>query len=484
MAEQTNTKQMNIQTLMDETSVKFGTSGIRGLVSAMDDRLCFAYSMAFFHALAIKPGTTIAIAYDYRPSSPAIAAACYAAAQYAGLNPEFCGAIPTPALAYYTERNRMPGIMITGSHIPFDRNGIKFYSADGEITKADEQAISTAVVEIPESQFSTSLPVADPTARTQYIQRYTQFFDAGTLAGTTVAFYQHSSVARDVMTEILEQLGASVIALGRTDEFVPIDTEAVSAEDVQRAKGWADELAFDAIISTDGDADRPLIGDEKGQWMRGDIVGLLTAQLLKANAVVTPVSCNTAIEQSGLFNTVVRTRIGSPYVIEGMLGLSDDDNNEVVGFEANGGFLLGSTVSNGNQQMTPLVTRDAVLPILAVITLAKQQNCPLSQVTQSLPARFTASDRIKNFATEKSKAILKSLAESDEAVSQLVGSIIGAHQSLDTTDGLRITSAAGEVVHYRPSGNAPELRCYAEADNLQRAQLLVDRALEAIQVEV
>lgn len=470
-----------INDLMHESNVKFGTSGIRGLVTAMDSRLCFAYACAFFEALAIKPGTKLAIACDYRPSSPDIAAACYAAAEYAGLLPEFCGAVPTPALAYYTGNKKIPGIMVTGSHIPFDRNGIKFYAANGEITKADEHAISVAVVRIPEQNLHAILPKPELTARTQYIERYTTFFNADALKDTTVAFYQHSSVARDILAEILETLGATVLPLGRTDEFVPIDTEAVSAEDVKRAQDWAKAMAFDAIISTDGDADRPLIGDETGQWMRGDVVGLITAKLLKANAVVTPVSCNTAIEQSGLFDTVVRTRIGSPYVIKGMLGLSVETHNEVVGFEANGGFLLGSTVSNGNKKMTPLVTRDAVLPILSVIISAKQQNCLMSQVAQSLPARYTASDRIKNFATDKSKAILKALTASDEALSQLVKPIIGNHQSTDTTDGLRVTSTQGEIVHYRSSGNAPELRCYAEADSLARAQSLVDHALDAIQ---
>lgn len=481
MAAQHETHDIDIQALMEKTGVKFGTSGIRGLVAAMDDALCFAYATAFFQSLDIKSGTTIAIAHDYRPSSPDIAAACYAAATYAGLVPEFCGAVPTPALAYYTECHSIPGIMITGSHIPFDRNGIKFYSADGEITKAEEQAIATAKVTIPTRELKAVLPSINTTARTQYIKRYTSFFNQGALKDTTVAFYQHSSVARDILTEILEQLGAQVLSLGRTDEFVPIDTEAVSKEDVARAQSWAKETPFDAIISTDGDADRPLIGDEKGQWMRGDIVGLLTAKLLKANAIVTPVSCNTAIEKSKLFEQVVRTRIGSPYVIEGMQTLGQEASNQVVGFEANGGFLLGYTVEDGERNITPLVTRDAVLPILAVLILAKKESSPLSTLADSLPSRFTASDRIKNFATEKSKTILQHLSESDAAIAALVGSIIGPHQSADTTDGLRITSAKGEIVHYRPSGNAPELRCYAEAETLARAQTLVDAALSAIQ---
>ena len=119
-------------------------------------------------------------------------------------------------------------------------------------------------------------------------------------------------MARDLLREILERLGAEVITLGRTDEFVPIDTEAVSEADVRQANLWAEQYGFDAILSTDGDADRPLLGDENGTWLRGDMVGILCAQYLGAQAVSTTVSCNSAIELCGAFTKVIRTRIGSP----------------------------------------------------------------------------------------------------------------------------------------------------------------------------
>jgi phosphomannomutase len=77
--------------------------------------------------------------------------------------------------------------------------------------------------------------------------------------------------------ELFTTLGAEVISLGRSDEFVPIDTEAVADIDKRRAKDWSKEYGFDAIFSTDRDGDRPLIADENGDWLRGDIVGLLTA---------------------------------------------------------------------------------------------------------------------------------------------------------------------------------------------------------------
>lgn len=472
---------ISIQQVMQTSGVQFGTSGARGLVEAMRDEVCFAYTLAFLQAINAQKGSRIALAIDLRPSSPRIAAAIAAAIQQAGLQVDYCGAIPTPALAYYAQQQRMAGIVVTGSHIPFDRNGIKFYSVNGEITKQDEAFISQAIVDVPETGLSIDLPVVNKAAQLAYIQRYVNYFSPNILAGMRLGFYQHSSVARDLLTELVQQLGAKVIPLGRTNEFVPLDTEAVAPADVARAKAWAQEHEFDAIFSTDGDADRPLIGDEHGHWMRGDIVGLLCAQYLQAMAVATPVSCNTSVEKCGSFAQVQRTRIGSPYVIEAMDQLQAAGVNAVVGFEANGGFLLGTElthVAGGN--LAPLKTRDAVLPILAILAMTKAKQCKVSALTQHLPARFTASDRLQSFPTQKSRELLQQFAENVDVLNALLKPLGGVSQQLDQTDGLRITLTNGEIVHFRPSGNAPELRCYAEASNQDRADELVNTALAEI----
>lgn len=188
---------------------------------------------------------------------------------------------------------------------------------------------------------------------------------------------------------------------------MPIDTEAVHPEDVAQARQWAQEHALDAIVSTDGDADRPLIGDEQGHCLRGDVVGILCAQYLQAQVVVTPVSSNTAVEKCGSFT-------------------------EVVGYEANGGFLLGSDVVRNGRRLAALPTRDAVLPMLALLCA--------------------------------------------QALAPQPGGVRGT----DQTDGLRVRFQSGDIVHLRPSGNAPELRCYAEADSPERAKLLCDACLPRV----
>lgn len=476
---------INIQNMMSESGVAFGTSGARGLVSQMTDQVCAAYTLAFLHGLNLtKPGQKIALGMDLRPSSPAIVRACAAAINQAGCEAVFCGALPTPALAFYAMSLNLPAIMVTGSHIPFDRNGIKFYRAEGEISKADEVAISQATVELDDIIDNGNMPPLNPDALRQYNHRYTDLFAADMLSGWRIGIYEHSSVARDCLREILSSLGAEVISLARTETFVPIDTEAVSEEDRQRGLAWAQQHQLDAIISTDGDGDRPLIADETGNWLRGDIVGLLCAQFLGADTVVTPVSCNTAIEASGLFQQVLRTRIGSPYVIAGMEQAEQAGSQSVAGFEANGGFLAGKGLRVADQILTALPTRDAVLPALVLLAMAKQQNVKLSTLSNNLPKRYTASDRLQDFPVAASRALLEQLQNDDSAYKSLWGSELGAIQQKDVTDGLRLTFANGEIVHLRPSGNAPELRCYAEAANMVRAQTLVTTSLERIAKQV
>lgn len=464
--------------LMSASGVQFGTSGARGLVSQLTDVVCYAYTASFLQAVIQEETSQVVLGHDLRPSSPGIAAACAQAISDAGLSVLYAGAMPTPALAYYALSLGVPALVVTGSHIPFDRNGIKFYRADGEISKADEQAMLAASVEIPDALAPAPLPALDARVRSAYVQRYLDFFGVGCLTGLRIAIYEHSSVARDLLVEILQGLGATTLSLGRTDSFVPIDTEAIRPEDIVQARAWATELGFDAIVSTDGDADRPMLGDEQGSWLRGDIVGILCAEYLHADVVVTPVSSNTAVEKCGRFQQVLRTRIGSPYVIAGMeQGAS---GGVVVGYEANGGFLLGSPVERQGRRLAPLPTRDAVLPMVALLCLARERDCRLSDLTAALPQRYTASQRLQDFPTQASRAMLETMRADPAAALAWLAPAEGDLSAMDTTDGLRMTLDTGEIVHLRPSGNAPELRCYVEAATPERAGVLCQAVLARI----
>ncbi|MGZ4996190.1 MAG: phosphomannomutase, partial [Methylobacter sp.] len=216
---------INIRQIMAESGVAFGTSGARGLVSQMTDQVCTAYTLAFLQGLGLaKPGQKIALGMDLRPSSPIIVRACAAGIRQAGCEVDFCGVLPTPALALYALAQGIPAIMVTGSHIPADRHGLKFYIAAGEITKADEAGILESLETVAAGGESSAAAESWPAARTDYLDRYRQVFGPGTLAGRRLGVFQHSSVLRDDLVTLLEALGATVVPLGRVSHFVPIDT--------------------------------------------------------------------------------------------------------------------------------------------------------------------------------------------------------------------------------------------------------------------
>jgi phosphomannomutase len=441
---------------MLNSGVAFGTSGARGLVSAITDHVVYSYVCAFLQHLEqsgqIGQGGRVAVAGDLRSSTERIMVAVCQAVIDRGLQVVNCGSIPSPAIALYGLQQGIPSIMVTGSHIPDDRNGIKFNRPDGEILKQDEQAIREQVIEIPGHLFNQygefhrpmKLPAVNRAAYTHYIKRYTDFFSLGCLDGVRVGLYEHSSVARESAAEVLEALGAEVVRLGYSDHFIPVDTEAIRSEDIALAEGWAKRYDLHSIVSTDGDGDRPLVSDEKGRWLRGDMAGMLCANFLNAEWVATPVSSNSAVERAGWFSGVTRTRIGSPYVVSAMQTLLQEGKKAVVGYEANGGFLNADTLRMGGGELPPLPTRDALIVILSILSRTQNGNVKVSDLCASAPARYTSSDRLKSFPVELSQKRLAAFQSGDferdsRAIEKIFGPQFGEVKSIDLTDGVRIT---------------------------------------------
>ncbi|ASY60893.1 MULTISPECIES: phosphomannomutase [Sinorhizobium/Ensifer group] len=466
---------------------KFGTSGLRGLATELVGSVSALYATAFSRMLfdrgRVARGATVLVGRDFRDSSSEIAAICMAALARAGMVPVDCGGLPTPALALYGRKLGAASLMITGSHIPADRNGIKFYLPDGEINKADEQAITALAEQLSADADATRVECgrgADHSSEATdfYIQRYETLLPKSGLQGLKIGLYQHSSVARDILTTILEGHGANVVPVGRSEVFIPVDTEAISAATCKMLAAWAKEFAFDAIVSSDADADRPLLTDETGTPLRGDLLGLICARLLEAKLIATPITSNSGIEAaSGV--EVVRTRVGSPYVIAAMTEAVARGKQRVMGFEANGGVMLGSNFSFGGASLPALPTRDCVLPIIAALHMAVEAKTPLSGIVAMHRLPVALSGRIENYPFDRSDALVAFLKASKANVSHLF-SRIGRVTGTDDVDGLRLTFEGGRILHIRPSGNAPELRCYVEADDPDAAEHLLAQGLAVL----
>ncbi|KUL87336.1 hypothetical protein ZTR_04720 [Talaromyces verruculosus] len=530
--------------------LKFGTSGRRGLVVDLTQLEIYTNVLAEIRYLqslplsegGIKAGDDFYYAYDLRPSSTqyvennrgGLCQAVEQALKDGGMHPLNLGAIPTPTLTYFALQKGKGSIMVTGSHIPFDRNGYKLNTSKGELMKKNEQPINELVAQTRETlmdqPFSESLfdeqgmlrskpsnlePVL-PEARSAYIQRFLTFFEGETLQGMTILAYQHSAVGRDLLVEIFEKFGANVIPSGRSETFVPIDTEAIDQAQldvVQKLYDQAGESSIDAVVSTDGDSDRPLIlapRDGKLCFFGGDLLGMIVAQFLRADAAVVPISANDAIDRGILAEiTEPKTKIGSPYVIAGMQLAIDKGRSHVCGWEANGGFLTGSDMKRNGKVLSALPTRDAMLPLLCALFAAKNEKMTLPDLFATLPKRYSRAALLRSFPRSTSLKIIErfsppnavmrdvSFDESGRIIirgsnnSQLhateaqVDTVKGICSELETifssergfgpvvrinyTDGVRMYFGNGDVAHFRPSGNADELRIYAIADRQERA---------------
>ncbi|WP_282130055.1 phosphomannomutase [Roseobacter litoralis] len=451
-------------------TVKFGTSGLRGLVTGMTPELITAHVQSFL--TACDTGGILCVGQDLRPSSPRIAGDVMEAARTRGIRVIDCGALPTPALALAAQGRGAGAVMVTGSHIPADRNGLKFYTTQGEITKADEAAILQHLGETPAPPATPGTLETDTTATQAYVARYVNAFGAAALSGRRIGVYTHSAVGRDDLMQILNGLGAEVVELGRSATFIPVDTEAVDPDTRAQIVAWVRAHGLDALVSTDGDSDRPLLADETGRVVPGDILGQITAQALGAEVIATPISSNSGVTQKG-FKEVKLTQIGSPYVIAAM----EEAQGQVIGYEANGGFLLGFAAIAPAGPLPALVTRDCTLPIL--MTLYAGREGIAARVAQEPPV-VTVADRLQNVDQNKSRPLLDQWQNDPAARAAFLAGLGKKEKAMDLTDGLRMTLSDGDVIHIRPSGNAPELRLYIETNDVSDAQTLLASTLDAL----
>ena len=514
----------------------FGTSGRRGDVVDLTELEIYINVRADLDHLltlaasagGIRQGQPFFYAHDLRASSTrivaeqggrgALAQTVALAIHDAGLVPVNLGALPTPALTAYAIAHGCGSIMVTGSHIPFERNGYKTNTAFGEVRKQDELSITAHVerwrallyrLPFAQSRFgadgmlkapASNLPAADNAGRAAYLDRFVAFFGTGALAGRKVLVYQHSAVGRDLLLDVLELLGAQVRAVGRSEVFVPIDTEAIDAATLEAMRqlavdASADGSRYEALVSTDGDSDRPLIVgldyDEQGhcvaRFVNGDLIGMLTAAFLEPDAVIVPISCNDAIDQSALAPVLqTKTRIGSPYVLAGMDAAVASGRRRVCGWEANGGFLTASPIERAGRVLPALPTRDAMLPIICVLASMGERGLSMRGLLETLPRRYGCAGLLRRFPRALAQEIVASLCPGQdpsadrlrgirERIADLFSTAEGFGQlaHVDYTDGVRMRFDNGDVAHIRPSGNADELRLYAVADGQPRANAIV-----------
>ena len=345
----------------------FGTDGVRGeanavLMPELAYRLGRAATIYFGRESEEQP--LIIIGRDTRLSGEMFEAALTAGICSAGGRAMLAGVIPTPAIAYLARRHKAKaGIVISASHNPFHDNGIKFFGGDGyKLPDAVEDELEEIVHQL-ENDDNLARPTGDKIGhieyRTDLLNQYIEFvlstcserFD-----GMKIVLDCANGASYQVMPRVLRELGAKVKVIHALPNGVNINDNCGSThmESLQKA---VIENGADFGIAHDGDADRTLCVDEKGQIIDGDHILVMCAQdmmkkgTLPYNTVVSTVMANIgfhkAIKEAG--GRVEITQVGDRYVLENMM-----KNGYKIGGEQSGHIIFSDYATTGDGPITAL----------------------------------------------------------------------------------------------------------------------------------
>jgi len=441
----------------------FGTDGIRGRANEFPMTAKMALKVAMAAALVMqenctgKPTKRVVIGKDTRLSGYMLEQAMAAGFVSMGMEVVLTGPIPTPAVAMLTRSLRCDlGVMISASHNPFYDNGIKLFGADGY--KLDD-AIERQIEIYMDSNLDNAL--AEPEvlgkasrlddARGRYVEYVKRSLRRGdTLGGLKVVVDCAHGAAYKVAPQTLWELEAEVITIGNAPNGKNINDEygATATANLQKA---VVEHGADIGIALDGDADRLILVDEKGNKIDGDqIMAALALSMhedgtLKGGGLVATVMSNLGLEKllesKGL--KLIRTAVGDRHVVEEMRA-----NGYNIGGEQSGHLVLSDYGTTG----------DGLLSALKVLLMLKTQGKPASEVLN----QFTPYPQMLKNVRFEAEAPLE-----DDAVKQ---SIAAAEEKLAGTGRILV----------RASGTEPVIRVMAEGQDEALIDTLTDEICEAV----
>ena len=360
----------------------FGTDGVRGTANThpMTAEVALSLGQAIAHVFRGSGSGRhrILIGKDTRLSGYMFEDALAAGICSMGVDVIHVGPIPTPALAFLTSDMRCDaGVMITASHNPYQDNGIKFFGRDGfklpdEIELEIEELLSSgrlAQHRAPADEIGRATRIDDVEGRYVVFLKRTFPRDT-TLDGIRVVLDCANGAAYKVGPTVLRELGAEVFTLGVSPNGRNINEDCGSLHP-QNTVARVREVRADVGIAVDGDADRVMIVDERGEVLDGDVVIALCARhlidrgALKGGGVVTTVMSNLGLEEELAEKGVrlIRTQVGDRYVVEAM---------------REGGYNLGGEQSGHVIFLDHTTTGDGLMTALQVLAIMAREGVPLS----------------------------------------------------------------------------------------------------------
>ena len=434
-------------------TLRFGTDGVRGPASEFTDALIVALGQAAAQVL----GTTVfVIGRDTRESGERLEMALAVGLSRGGAQPLSMGVVPTPAVAWVCAQRGVPGAVISASHNPWSDNGIKFFAAGGrklsdELETALEQALDAVVARTEagvETESATGIET-DVNAVAEWCDAVASSVSA--VAPMRIVIDCANGAASSVAPGIFRGLGLDVEVLHAQPNGRNINDACGSTYpgDLQKAvvaSGAALGLAFD------GDADRLLAVDERGELVDGDqLIALFARDLrergqLAGDRVVVTVMSNLgfrlAMEAQGI--EVVETPVGDRHVLEALARTSSS-----LGGEQSGHIVFADRATTG----------DGVLSGVQLVDLVGRAQTPLSVLTDAVMERFP--QVLRNVRLENRR---------DDVAEAIADDIAAVEQSLGNR---------GRVL-IRLSGTEPLVRVMVEAPTMEQAEAAADNLVAAV----
>ncbi len=440
----------------------FGTSGIRGDAQKLfTEQFCFDVGRTFsvyLEQLSIKG--SIAIGMDPRESSQRIKDDIARGICYENRKVFDEGLAPSPAMNYIliADSTIAGSIMITGSHIRRDFNGIKFFIGSEEFLKKDEREFEQ-IYECLKDKVSYKDKGDIVFMSNGAINLYQKM-----LLGLT-EYYPSWKVVLDlgngcqskIMPGLFGILGLDTILINNDptpEKFIARDTETEDA--VKDLQEKVREIDADMGIAFDGDGDRVVFVDEEGCFITGDYSGALIAKYSDTPVVVTPINTSQVVDHIG--KPVIRTKVGSPNVGEAM-----EKNGATFGFEANGGGISKEV----------MLSRDAGSTIIKILNILKQSNMSLKELVNTLPQFFLYRTKVA-CPINIYPVILENVKRKFE----------NSGARIEEIDGLKFWKDDNTWILFRPSNNAPEFRIFAEARTKEEATKLGEEGLEFVKTQI
>lgn len=344
----------------------FGTDGVRAVAGAFPLTAAWVMQLGAAAGEVLKrqnPRASVVIGKDTRQSGDMLEAALAAGLTSRGVNVVHLGVLPTPGVSYLTRHLQADaGVVISASHNPYEDNGIKFFGADGQkLSDATELQIEAAIDDVPNFPPVTGVSMGSVTNYGEAERLYTNFLRslAPDLTGLKIALDCANGAAYRVAPKVFQAAGADVFAVYTTPDGRNINRNCGSTH-MDHLRLLVREGDYDLGIAFDGDADRALFVDSRGNVVHGDHMLLLNARARGEKAVVSTIMSNMALEvklqEAGI--PLERTAVGDRYVHERL-----HDKHLNLGGEQSGHVLFLDVAPTGDGVLTALLTLGSMVKL-------------------------------------------------------------------------------------------------------------------------